>query len=816
MGRLVRDIRFALRRLGKNPGFALIAVVSLALGIGANTAIFTVVNAVLLRRSPMPEPARVLDISTRTPDYPLAPLSYVEYRELRDATPAVFEQISWSTYGLVVRELGNRTTTLTAELVNGDYFPLLGVRAWVGRLLGRDDDVAPGASPVVVLSFDYWQEAFGGSPGVVGAQLRLAGRPYTIVGVAPASYTGSIRGLAPAVYLPMQMVNQVEPAATDQLRDRTNHNGFVKARLAPGVSQARARVATASFQQLEQREHPEEWGASRSLRMVPMSQVAVNPLLDGILQTAAVLIMGLVGLVLLIACANLASFLLAQARDRQREIAIRVALGAGRGDVVRQLLSETLVLAGLGGAAGVALARGLLDVLVHTDLPLPLPIRLDLPMDARVLLFGGLVSALAALLFGLAPALQATRTGVADAIKSENVGGGPGGWRSVRDALVVGQVAISLVLFIAAGLFLRSLLALRSTNPGWGDRPAALVDILLPGDRYPGPKAGAFLDRAVAELAALPGVERVGYTSLLPLDPTNKSAKTINVPGLEPPRGETGFSVAAAAVDAGFLAAAGIPIVRGRNFGPGDVRGAPRVAVITEATARRFWPGRNPIGEVFRTDSGEVHVIGIARDIKVGSLGEPPRPYLMLAAAQNPIDMPVFVLGTRGDPQLVVPGALAALRRLDPDLPVFRALTVDRYLAMLRLPARLAALVVGAFAALALVLAVIGVWGVVRYAVARRAREVAIRMALGADARSVVRLLMRHGTSLVATGAALGLLLGLAGARLMRSLLFGISPFDPLTFAGVTLLLLAVGALAAFLPARRVGALDPASVLRSE
>ncbi len=816
MGAINRDIRFALRRLKKSPGFALIAVLSLTLGIGANTAIFSLVDAVILRKAPIPHPERVVDIASSTPDFPYTPFSYPEYQDLRQATQGVLSQVSITELGVVSRDLGDRAVTLPLEMVNGDYFPLLGLKARLGRLLGPADDVAQGASPVIVLTYDYWQEGFGGAPDVVGTQIRLSGRSYTVVGVAPQSYVGAIRGVMPALFAPIQMVNQLEPAPDDQLKERGNHSGFMKGRLVPGVSMARFRAVAENFQRTERQRHPGEWSASRTVSIVPQTDVAVNPMLDRVVVPASALIMALVGLVLLIACANLASFLLAQARDRQREIAIRLALGASRGAIVRQLLTETLALAALGGVGGVLLARFLLDWLLHADLPLPLPIRLDVPMDGRIAAFAILASALSGILFGLAPALQATRPGVVNTIKNENTGGGPARRLTARNALVVGQVAVSLLLLIAAGLFLRSLLAYRSADPGWGEQPAALVTVMVPADRYPGQKAAALMRQATAALAALPGVEAVGYTSNVLLDPVNSSSRRINVPGTEPPPGERGFDTYYAAVDTGYLAAAGIPILRGRNFGPGDVAGAPRVAVITEAMARRFWPGQDAIGQVFRTDTTVLHVIGVARDVKVRSLGESPRSYMFLAAAQNAVDMPSFIVRTRAGAAPLVARALATVHGMDRDLPVFRAMTVRRFLASLILPAQLAAVVVGAFSLLALLLAVIGVWGVVRYSVSRRTREVAIRMSVGAEPGGVILLLMRHGVGLVAVGAGAGLLLGLAGAGVMRSFLFGVSAFDPVTFVAVPLLLLAVGLLASYLPARRASRLDPARVLRAE
>jgi predicted permease len=491
---IVSDLRVALRRTRKRPGFTFVALLSLTLGIGANTAVFSLVNAILLRRAPIPEPERVAEIYQRQTDFPYAPFSYPDYVDLRRAAVGTFSQISISQFTAAARDMGDHVESLTGEIVNGDYFPLLGLRAQVGRLIGPQDDATPGAHPVVVISYEYWQHAFGGNPGAVGQTMRLSGRQYTIVGVAPKAYSGMISGIVPSVFLPVQMLNQLQPDIRDQLTQRGNHAAFMKVRLAPGASIAQARALAQSFTADMVKLHPSNWPAGTSIIVLPIQDIAVNPLLDSVVVPAAAALMIVVGLVLLVACANLASFLLAQARDRRKEVAIRLAIGAKRRVLVRQFLIESLLLAAVGGAAGVAFSGVALRAVLHADLPVPLPITLDVSLDWRVLSFTILASAVAGVLFGLLPALQATRASVIETIKNENANGGPSRRLTMRNALVVGQVAVSLTLLITATLFLRSLEARATVDPGFGHAPAGMLWIAVPPQSFDSTRRQLLLD----------------------------------------------------------------------------------------------------------------------------------------------------------------------------------------------------------------------------------------------------------------------------------------------------------------------------------
>jgi len=813
---LLRDVRYALRRARSRAGFTIIAIVSLGLGIGANTAAFSLVNAIILRKTPIVRSERVAELDMANEHGIMGPLSYPDARDLREQARGVFSQLSLSTFAAFPRDMGDHVETLIGELVNGEYFPLIGLQPVVGRLLGPEDDVAQGAHPVVVLGYDYWTTAFAADRGVVGRELRVGGRAYTVVGVAPRSIEGLLPGLAPALYAPIQMINQIEPTTRDELAQRGNHSYFAKARLADGQTLAGARAVVDRFTADMQRAHPDKWPARTVLRVIPLSQIAVSPLLDGVVVPAAAALMVVVGLVLIIACANLASFLLAQARDRRREIAIRLAIGASRRALVRQLLVESLLVAIGGGVLGVVLSSAGLHALLSADLPIPLPVNLDVGLDGRVLAFVLTASLLAGLLFGLLPAVQATRPNVVETLKNENAGAKPGRRFTMRSGLVVLQTATSLVLLVTAALFLRSFSAQARVDAGFGSAPAGMVWMALPNDRYPAARHQQAVADIERRLRGLDGVTAVGLIEQMPLNALGYSTRLVNVDGFQPPRGTTGFEVDETAADSGFFDAAGLALVGGRLFNSADVPGRDRVAIVNQAMAQKFWPGQDAVGRIVRGDSSVYRVIGVVRTTKVRSLGEAPRPYMITAFSQDPSPTFTIVARSRADAAGTATHMVTALRELDPALMILQAKTLQQHLAVMLLPARLGAIAFALFAGLALVLATIGVYGVVRYAVARRAREVAIRLAIGARPDGVIALLMREGLTLVVAGAVLGLGLAALASRGLQSLLYGVTATDPLALLGAPVVLIVVGAIAAFLPARRASRVDPASALRAE
>jgi predicted permease len=787
-------------------------------GIGANTAIFSLVNAILLRELPLKAPEELVNIYIATPDFPYNVFSYPDFRDLRDGTEDAFAGVSASRLILAQVDRDGRIEMLPGEAVSGNYFSLLGVEAQVGRTILREDDVAPGAHPVVVLSHRYWQSAFGGEPDVVGQEIRLSGRPYTILGIAPADYTGNFRGIEPAIYTPMMMINELLSDTYDELEARGNHSIFVKARRRPGVTMAQAQVAVDAVATRLGEDDIEDWDPQGAFLLVPTEEVVLYPPFDRFVRAAAWLLIVVVGLVLLMACMNLASFLLARALDRRKEIALRLALGATRRTLVGQLLTETVVLGLLGGVAGVALAVWLLRLLLAADLPLPLPVTLDLSLDATVLGFSLMVSLTAGILLGLVPAFQSTNPDLASTLKDETAGAGRSGRWTLRNALVVAQVAASLVLLVGAGLFLRSFQRVQSVDPGFGRDPAAILTVMVPATRFSDEKGRIFTRTMVERFQQLPGVEAVGITDNLHLNTLSTQNKSFNVDGVEPPPDREAHTADRANVDAGFFDATGIRILRGRNFSDTDLPDSPPVAIISEAMARKFWSSaEGAIGRTIRLeDDPDLLVVGVASDAKVRSVGESPRSFIYLPYSQRYSSFLTVVARTSLDAEPLARELLATGRQLDPELWVWEATTMERHLGIVLLPARLSALLLSVFAVLALALASIGLYGVVSYAVSQRTREVGIRMSLGADAGSVVRMVMAGGLKLIAVGGAIGLMLALGVSRLVSGLLFGINALDPFTFLAVPAVLGGAAILAAYIPARRASRVDPVTALRAE
>lgn len=816
MSGLLRDLQYAFRRLRTRIGFTLIAVISLGLGIGVNTAAFSLIDAIILRKTPIAHSERVAELDMIDHGQLSGPLSYADLQDLRDEGAGVFSQMSIEQFSMFPRDVGDHVESLTGELVNGDYFPLIGLEPTVGRLLGAEDDVTRGAHPVVVLGYNYWMSEFGGHRDVVGREMRLAGRAYTIVGVAPKAIEGLLPGLLPKVYVPIQMINELQPGTNDQLTARGNHSAFAKVRLANGQSFAAASAVVSRFVSDMQRLHPDHWPPNVTVRVIPLSKIAVSPLVDNIVVPAAAALMVVVGLVLIIACANLASFLLAQARDRRREIAVRLAIGATRRALMQQLLVESLVVALAGGALGIILSRLALHVLLTADLPIPLPLNFDVALDLPVLSFVIATTIAAGVLFGLLPALQATRPDVVETLKSENTGGNGKRRFTMRSGLVVAQTAASLVLLVTAALFLRSFAAQSKVEAGFGSAPGGLVWMALPADRYPAERRAQAVAEIERRVRALDDVSGAGVISDMLLNSLGNNSQRITVDGVQPPPGQTAFDIDQTTADSGVFDALGLTLVRGRGFNSSDTPARDRVAIVNQAMVDKFWPGSDAVGRTFRSDSAVYHIIGVVKTTKVRSLGEAPRPLIIAAFSQDAEPFFNVVVRARGDAALATTRVLTTLREIDPSFMIFQAKTMQQHLGTMLLPARLGAVAFALFAALALVLAMIGVYGVVRYAVARRSREVAIRLAIGARPDSVVRLLMRDGVMLVAIGAGVGLLVAAAAARALQALLFGVTAFDPAAFVVAPLLLLAVGALAAFLPARRASRIDPARAFRAE
>ncbi len=812
-----RDVGYAIRRMVRSPGFTLVAVLSLALGIGANTAIFSFVDAVLFRPSPVEGRDRLVDLFTRQEGFSHGALSYLDLQDLEDRTTDVFEGLAYYRLGMFPADGDDGSVEmLPAQLVSGNFFTLQGLDAAVGRTLLPEDHVAEGAHPVVVLGEGYWERRFGGDPGVVGRELRISGATLTVVGVVQPEFDGSLRGIVPDLYIPVLQIEALDPTAPD-FESRGNQSYFAVARLRDGVGVERARDALVRETERLRSEEPTSWTGDESVILERTADVVVNPMVDRVLVPAMGVLMAVVGVVLLIACANLASFLLARARDRRREIAVRLAVGASRGSLIRQLLTETVVLGLLGGMGGATLGWAAVRWLETADLPLPLPISLGLGLNGSVLAFTAAISLLAGLLFGLAPALQATNPDLASTIKNETTGG-PRSRFALRNLLVVGQVAGSLVLLVGAGLLVRSLIARQAVDPGFGGAPAALVEITA-GPRAVETGEAAWLDEVEARVADVPGVATVGLTSNLHLNTLNTSTAYVTVDGVAPPPDREWWSVDAADVNDEFFQAMAMETVRGRTFGASDAADGARVLVVNEAFVDRFFPDGDAVGRTVRlgSDGVEHTVVGVVETARIRSLGEAPRPFVYGSLRQDPSTYVHVVARTAGvDARRAALDVSAAIRSVDPDTPIYSQTTMERHLAVVLLPARLGVWMGAAFALLALTLAALGLYGVVSYAVARKSREVGIRMSLGADAGRVVRMLMAEGLRLVAVGGLVGLAAAAGFGALLSRFLYGVGALDPLAFGSTLAVLVAVAVLASWVPARRATRIDPVRALKAD
>lgn len=817
MTRMAHDLRYAFRRLLASPGFALTAILSLALGIGATTAVFSLVNAVILRKTPIRAPREVVNVYESSDEFPFNAFSHPDYLDVVRATTGVFSQIAETRLTLVQVTRDGGVSPATGEVVSGSYFRLLGIAPEAGRLLGASDDVSPGGHPVVVLGYGYWKRMYSADRSAVGRSINLNGRDYTIVGVAPEHYPGAMRGLVPDFYAPMMMVNQLDLADFDELQARGNHSAFVQARLRPGVTMAQARSAMAGVAAELKAGHVGDWRGNDSFALVPIEDVIIFPGVDRMLVSAAGLLLTAVGLVLLVVCANLASFLLARGMDRRKEIAVRQALGAARSRLVAQLLTEAMLLGLLGGVGGVVVGVGLTRLLVSAPLPLPIPISLDLHLDGRILLFATGVSLLAGLLFGLAPALRSSNPHLATTLRDESAGGGQRGRMALRHGLVIAQVAVSLVLLIGAGLFLRSLQAIRGIDPGFGRAPTGILQVTFPPDKYQGARQLLAQRELAARLHALPGVTAVGMVDNIPLNQLSNNTTGFTAEGSPPPAGQETWSADVATVDSGYFSAVGQRVLSGRDFTGGDGPDAPKVVILNDAVARRLWPGSSALGRrITRSGNRVYEVVGVVATTKIRNLGEDPRPGIFFPLAQRSSNSLWYLARTTGDVEALPGRMLRSAQSMDRELVPITMRTMAEHLGVVQLPMRLAALVVSCLSLLAVGLAAIGLYGTVSYAVAQRKREVGIRLALGAEVGAVVRLLMGSGLRLVLWGSVAGLVLSFLLAQLIRRLLFGVGSLDPLTFIAVPTGLLVIAAVATWLPARRATRVTPTDALRSE
>jgi len=813
MQTLWQDLRFGARMLLKQRGFTLIAVLTLALGIGANTAIFSLVNTILLRPLPVREPNRLVSVfPTILRTHEPQAFSYPNYVDVRDRNDVLTDFAAFTFVGVSLSRNGNNEIVY-GYAASGNYFELLGVQAALGRVFTKDDDRTPGAHPVAVLSYASWQKRFGADPGIVGQTILLNNQRYTIIGVAPPRFHGTEVIFAPELWAPMMMLGQVKPGSKE-LEQRNISSSYGLGRLKPGVTMAQAEQSLTNLMAQLGREYPDS-NEGKGIMLTPPG--LVFPTVRTPFIGFAGVLMLTVALVLLIACTNLAGLLLARATRRRKEIAIRLSLGASRAQLVRQLLTESLLLALAGGVVGVLLAVWLIDLVIAFKPPLSLPLLLDLQLDWRVLGFTVVLAALTGALFGLLPALQATKPELVPALKDASALGGYRRSR-LRSTLVVAQVALSLVLLIAAGLVVRSLQHVQVMSPGFNPENVVSLTMVLSLQGYDEAKAKQFQQQIIERVSNLPGIKAAAITSRLPLSLAN-SDSYIFIEGAPPARGAQAPYALYSSVTPGYFQTMEIPLIAGRVFTERDREGTTKIVIINETFARRFWPGQDAIGKRFRysrADGPLVEVAGAVKDGKYFSLGEEPKPFFYFPLLQDYEEPTTLIARTTNNPNAALATIRGEVFKLDPTMPFTEVKTMTEHLSLSLFPLRIGASVVGSFGLLALLLAAIGIYGVMAFAVSQRTREIGIRMALGAQGRDVLRLILKQGVLLLLVGLGLGLAGALLLTRLMTSVLYGVSATDVVTFASVTALLGLVALVACWLPARRATQVDPMIALRCE
>ena len=813
MESLVKDIQYGFRNLVKRPSYTAIALITLALGIGANTAIFSLISTVLLRPLPVSHPEELVEVYGtlhQGADYTIQ--SYLNYKDYRERNNVFSSLMSYRFAPMSVSH-DNRNERVWGYLVSGNYFDTLGIQPFLGRYFLPEEDRTPDSHPVAVITYACWQKRFASAQNIVGQHLRINSRLFTIIGVTPDGFRGTEVAYAPEVFVPNMMANVIEPGST-WLDSRDSDNLFVVGRLQPGVTTAQAESALKTITDQLGREYPHE-NAGRGVRLLTPG-LFIPDIRNSVISFSGVL-MGVVALVLLLACVNLANLLLARATERRKELAIRVALGASRARLVRQLITEAVMLSLGGGLGGLLIAMWLNALVSSMKLPTDLAFVIDLRLDWRVLTFGFVVSLITGISFGLLPALQSSRPDLVPALKDEKSMAGFHRSR-LRNALVVAQVALSLVLLVCAGLVVRSLQVAQKTRPGFNPENAVALSFDLGLQGYSEEKGSAFQKQVLERAPSVPGVRSAALVGTLPLS-LDYSSTTIYVEG-QPVTGSTNLPLAIPnLISPNYFRTMEIPL-RGRDFSDLDSKEASRVAIVNETFARRLFPGREAIGGRFNFDGPDKpfwEIVGVAADGKYNTLGEDAKPAFYRPLFRNYSSGVSLVARTAtADPDAAISGLRNELLRLDSTLPVYNVKTLTEHMSLPLFPFRMAAAVLGSFGILAIVLAAIGIYGVMSYVVAGRTREVGVRVALGASRSNVLFLIMRQGMSLALIGLVVGLIVSFAVAQLLVKVLFGVSPGDPLTFAGVTILLALVAALACFVPARRAMKVDPMEALRYE
>jgi macrolide transport system ATP-binding/permease protein len=840
METLLNDLRYGAKMLVKNKGVTIVAVVSLAVGIGANSAIFSLVNSILLRPRAMAQPEQIVELYVGDEENPYQTTSYPSYVDFRDHNE-VFTGLA--AYSIQQFKLGgeNQVEEIIGEAVSGNYFDVLGVAPYQGRTFSPDEDLVPRRNPVAIVGYSLWQRRFNSDPQLAGKTITLNEQPLTVIGIAPAQYTGMMRGLNIDIWVPVMMMPALDRRNDPLVQGRGSRWLTLVGRLKPDTTLAQARARFELLARDMRAAHPEEWmrkkestGAVRALSVtvLPESETRIHPGAAAAVYGVVALLFVIVNLVLLIACINLASMLLARGVARRKEVAVRLALGASRFRIIRQLLTESVLLSLIAGAAGILLAVWLLNLLTAFIPPLPEGVRvaLDLHLDWRGVLYTVAFATITGILFGLAPALQSSKADVSSVLKDDSSLFTSFYRKSrARMTLVVVQIAFSLLLLISAGLVLRSLEKIRPTRLGFSSDNIMVAPVELNETKYDRVKSQEFYRQLAERVAALPGVQSTTLVNLVPGGFMGRTRRSTEIEGYKPHPGED-LQIDAFFAGPNYFTNMKVPVMQGRDFDDRDREGAPCVAVINEAFAKRYLPAEaSPLGKhltKFETDlkdrKASCEIVGVIRDNAWQSLEKELHPFYVLALQQSNQKNANLMVNTAGDPKGLIMPVRNIIRELDPNIPVADVQTLNEFFSLGLYPFRILAVVMGACGAMALLLATLGIYGVVSYSVAQRTRELGIRMALGALQRDILRLVIGQGMVLVIVGLGIGLVLSLVLTRLLTSSLlelelpFPVAAVDLLTFVSVTTFLALVALLACYMPARRATKVDPIEALRYE
>ncbi len=820
--RLIADLRYACRNLIHHPGFALIAILSISLGVGLNSAMFSFVDSMLLRPLPVPDPGRVVAVVSTAADTRAGDLSYPDFNDLRDQSRSLAALTCYSLTPMGISTNRDEVAEMNLGIIaSGNFFTGLGIEIPLGRAFRPEEDSTPGRDLVAVISHSLWERKFASDPQAIGRKLRINGAEFTVIGVAPEGFTGPQAFVMPDVYVPTNSYPQAIPnSKSDYLTARGNRNFTLLGRLKPQVDQAQAQAELAILAQRLSAQYPE---TNRGRGVTALTYRQFRFATDSIDSTLGLMLLAITSLVLVIACANVANLVLGRGAARAKEIAIRMAIGGSRWQLVRQLLIESLILAFAGGAAGIAVAYAAQQYFMTIPLPSDFPISFGIRMDLRLIVFSFAVTIGTALLFGLLPALRSTRGDLSSSIKASDQGPGKAAfWRgrlAGRNLLVIAQLTFSVVLLILSAFFVRGFAAARHVNPGFRVDHTLFFAMDTRLVRYDHAKTRDFVRKLEDRLREQPGVKDASVSYTLPFD-NHQDMRKLILDGYRAKDGEAYPTAWSNVVDEHYFPLMEMPVSRGRAFDSRDTASSPHVVVINEELAARMWPGREAVGQRLRLDRAEdpeVQVIGVTKTTKYMFWAETPQMAVWLPFSQDDQSHVVVELRTAGDPSEMAAIARAQVRALDPDMPIVRMSTLasfyeDRYM----LGPRVLVQMVTGTGVVGLLLAVIGLYGVVAYAVSRRTREIGIRMAVGARPGDVLRMVLSQGLGFTAAGVVIGIALAMPASKFLQTFAIGVSTHDPAILLSVTIILTSVMIVACWIPARRASRVDPTRALRQE